>query len=211
MSTKWVAGLSAIVLFAVCSGARAEEQAVGFADESGWKSLFNGKDLSGWIAEGHATWKVEDACLVGVQGPGNKPGDLLTEAEYADFELVVTYQIQWPANSGVWFRYQSPQKAYQADILEYKDPECYSGTLYCPGKMFLFMNEDPDLVKRDGWNTLTIRAEGDLLKVGLNGVDIGEVRDDLTSHGRIGFQIHAGDQFKDMKITVREIKIRPLG
>ena len=65
---------------------------------------------------------------------------LLTEKAYRDFFVSVTYKVEWPCNSGVWFRYQLPDKAYQADILEYKKPECYSGTLYCPGKMFLAMN-----------------------------------------------------------------------
>jgi len=173
-------------------------------------ALFNGKDLSGWIAEGKAVWTVEDGCLVGKQGPGNAPGDLFTEAEYGDFELTVTYKIQWPANSGVWFRYQAPDKSYQADILEYKDPVCYSGTLYCPGKMFLFMNEDPKIVKREDWNTMKIRAEGAHLSVTLNGVKCGEAQEDSFATGRIGFQVHPGDQFKDMKITVKEMLLKKL-
>ncbi|HNT89851.1 MAG TPA: DUF1080 domain-containing protein, partial [Candidatus Hydrogenedentes bacterium] len=130
------------------------------ADEAGWTPLFNGEDLSGWTQEGGAVWKVKKGRLVGTQGANGEAGDLFTEKEYGDFEVRVTYKIHWPANSGVWFRYQSPDKAYQADILEYKNPECYSGTLYCPGKMFLSMNEDPALVKRDDWNTMVIRAEG---------------------------------------------------
>ncbi|MBP8131673.1 MAG: DUF1080 domain-containing protein [Candidatus Hydrogenedentes bacterium] len=173
-----------------------------------WTPLFNGTDLDGWMTEGNAAWRVEDGCIVGTQGPGNAPGDLFTEKEYGDFEVRITYKIQWPANSGIWFRYQSPDKSYQADILEYKDPECYSGTLYCPAKMFLSMNEDPNLEKRDDWNTMIIRAEGDHLTVTLNGTVVGDVHDASYATGRIGFQVHPGDEFKDMKITVREAAIR---
>lgn len=181
------------------------------AAESDWTPLFNGKDLTGWKPEGGAVWTVEDKCLVGKQGPKFAPGDLFTEKEFGDFELVVTYKIQWPANSGVWFRYQAPDKSYQADILEYKDPEAYSGTIYCPGKMFLAINKDPKLVKRDDWNTIKIRAQGNHLVVTLNDVVTGDVREGSYAKGKIGFQIHPGEEFKDMKITVREMRIRTLG
>jgi hypothetical protein len=173
-----------------------------------WIPLFNGKDLTGWKPEGNATWKVEDGMLVGAQGPGNEPGDLFTEEEFADFRLRVVYKVQWPANTGVWFRYQSPEKAYQADILEYKEPEAYSGTIYCPGKMFLAINKDPKLEKKDDWNTIIVRAQGDRLVVRLNGVKTGDVQESSYDKGRIGFQIHAGDEFKDMKLTVKEVSIR---
>ncbi len=179
-------------------------------DKNDWLPLFNGEDLTGWEAEGGADWKVEEGQLIGQQGPDNAPGDLFTTKEFADFELVVEYKITWPANSGVWFRYQTPDKAYQADILKYKDPECYSGSIYCPGKMFLSMNEDPDLEDRDGWNTMKIRAVGDHLQVWLNGKKVGDVHEDSFDKGRIGFQIHAGDQFGDMAIAVRKAKIRTL-
>jgi hypothetical protein len=175
-----------------------------------WKPLFDGKTLTGWKPDGKAVWTVENGCIVGVQGPGNAPGDLFTEEEYGDFELRVTYKIQWPANSGVWFRYQTPDKSYQADILEFKDPEAYSGTLYCPGKMFLFINKAKDLEKHNDWNTMLIRAEGDSLGITLNGVTTGQVKDASFDTGRIGFQVHPGEEFKNMKVTVREVMIKDL-
>ncbi len=179
-------------------------------EKRGWTPLFNGKDLTGWKPEGNAVWKVEDGLLIGVQGPGGAAGDLFTEKDYDDFRLKVTFKMEWPANSGVWFRYQGPDKAYQADILEYKNPECYTGTLYCPGRMFLAMNTDPALVKRDDWNTMIILAKGDRLRIKLNGTEVADVRDDAMRTGRIGFQIHAGDEFKNMKLMVREMLIQPL-
>jgi len=172
--------------------------------------LLNGLDLTGWEMIGSATWKVENGELIGTQGPGNAPGDLLTEATYKDFELQVTYKVEWPANTGVWFRYQSPKKAYQADILEYKKPEAYSGTIYCPGKLFLAINDNKALVNYNDWNTLRIRAEGDHLQVWLNGNQVGDVHDTTTDQGKIGFQVHAGDQFAKMKITVREAVLYPV-
>jgi hypothetical protein len=179
--------------------------------EAQWIPLFNGKDLTGWKAEGNARWTVENGTLVGTQGDNNAPGDLLTEASYKDFLLTLTYQVVWPCNSGVWFRYQSASKAYQVDILEYSDPRCYSGTLYCTGKKFIAMNTDASLVDREGWNTISVRAEGKRLQVWLNGAPVADVQDDTSDSGRIGFQVHPGAQFGPMKIMVREIQIQPLG
>jgi len=173
-------------------------------------SLFNGKDLTGWQTTGSAEWIVEDGMLVGTQGQNNAPGDIFTAADYADFELTVTYRVEWPCNSGVWFRFQTPDKTYQADILEYSNPECYSGTLYCPGKMFLAMNTDKNLVDRDGFNTIKIRAQGTNIKIWLNSTQVADVNDDTSDSGKIGFQIHPGDQFAKMKIVVKEILIKPL-
>jgi hypothetical protein len=172
--------------------------------------LFNGRDLSGWETSGDARWFVENGNLVGTQGANNAPGDLFTTDTYGDFLVTLTYRAKWPCNSGLWFRYQSPKKAYQADILEYKNPECYSGTLYCPGKMFLAMNEDKSIVDREGWNTIKVRAEGDHIQIWINGHQVADVHDDTTDSGKIGFQVHPGDQFGPMKIVIRELLLKPL-
>ena len=180
------------------------------AGQPAWRSLFNGKDLSGWRAVGKAKWIVSDGMLVGTQGDEGQAGDLLTTESFADFELSVTFKCQWPCNSGVWFRYQNGRIAYQADVLEWKNPVCWTGTLYCPPKMFLAMNKDPKLVKKDDWNTFLIGARGDHLTIDLNGTRVADVHDDLSDRGAIGFQVHAGEAFKNMKITVKEVKLRPL-
>ncbi len=171
------------------------------------KELFNGKDLTGWESQGGAAWRVDDGLLVGRQGSGNAPGDLLTKEEFGDFELTVRYRITWPANSGVWYRYQAPNKTFQADILEYKNPVAWSGSLYCPGKLFIAINKNPDIVDRNGWNTIVIRAVGNRHQIWLNRHPIADVRDDTSPRGKIGFQIHAGDQFGKMKIEVKQVSI----
>jgi len=175
-----------------------------------WIALFNGRDLTGWKPEGNARWEVHDGLLIGTQGEQNALGDLFTERSFGNFELVCTYRAEWPCNSGVWFRYQNPGKAYQADILEWKDPVAYSGTIYCPGKMFLAINPDKSIENRDGWNTLRVRAVGDHLQVWLNDRLTGDVHDGTVDAGRIGFQVHPGAEFGPMKIIIRDIRIRPL-
>ncbi|MDY0357524.1 MAG: DUF1080 domain-containing protein [Sedimentisphaerales bacterium] len=207
-----VASVAVSMLLTVISCQKTTQTCGSIADavSGGPVKLFNGKDLSGWEAEGGARWVVENGLLIGTQGENNAPGDLFTKDSYDDFLLTVTWRAEWPCNSGVWFRYQSPGQAYQADILEYTNPECYSGTLYCPSKMFLAMNTDKTLVNRDGWNTVKIRCEADRSRIWLNGRQVADVQDDTTSTGRIGFQIHAGDEFAPMKILVRDVTIEEL-
>lgn len=172
--------------------------------------LFNGKDLTGFKAVGNAQWTVKDGTIIGTQGDNNGFGDLLTEATYKDFILTVTWRVQWPCNSGIWFRYQSPTKAYQADILEHKSPECYSGSLYCLGKGFLALNKDKTLVNCDSWNTMTIRAQAEHIQIWLNGHQVADVRDNTNDSGHIGFQVHSGKQFSQMKIIIRDVWLQPL-
>jgi hypothetical protein len=172
--------------------------------------VFNGKDLTGWETVGGAKWVVEDGMLVGTQGENNTPGDLLTKATYKDFIATLVYRVEWPCNSGLWFRYQSPKVAYQADILEYKKPVAWSGTLYCPGKLFLAINDDPKLENHEGWNTIKVKAVGDHLQIWLNGHQTADVHDTTSDSGKLGFQVHPGEQFGPMKIVVRELLLKPL-
>jgi len=196
------AALVTAVVLAACSagdgGSRAEAAA-------GWTPVFNGKDLKGWgKPTGHAIWKVEDGMLVGTQTDG-RGGDLYTEKAYDNFELRFTYKVVWPANSGVWFRGK-----YQFDILKYKKPVAFSGTLYCPGKMFITTNLKEDLENRGGWNEGQIYANGDHLILWLNGAKVGECHDKTHAKGPIGIQVHGGNNFKGMTIMIKKMELRPL-
>ena len=178
------------------------------AAELPWRSLLDGKSLAGWEAEGGAKWQVAGGVLVGEQGPNNAAGDLYTTESFGDFEAVATFRVRWPANSGIWFRFQNGGKAYQADILEWPNPRCFTGTIYCGGKMFIAMNEDPALVKKDDWNTFVIRGAGPRVAVFLNGTKVGDVHDDASAAGKFGIQVHAGTEFGPMRIEIKEFKVR---
>ena len=193
-----VAAMAALVAGGLTQGASDEQT------KAEWKSIFNGKDLEGWKAQGNAIFKVEDGCLLGTQTDG-RGGDLFTADEWDNFELRFTYKVVWPANSGVWFR-----TGYQYDILKWTNPVAYSGTLYCSGKMFLTRNADESIENRDGWNEAQMYANGDHLILWLNGRKVGECHDKSYAKGKVGIQVHGGDGFKNMKIIIKKIEIRPL-
>ena len=91
--------------------------------------LFNGRDLSGWRQTGNAKWAVEDGILIGSQDEQGRPGDLLTETEWDDFRLTVVFKMDFPGNSGIWFRKPKGKLGYQMDVLE-GHPESLTGGIW---------------------------------------------------------------------------------
>src|SRR5438552_1138107 len=68
----------------------------------GFEALFNGKDLTGWKATGNMkVWGAENAAIFCDKGGG---GWLMTEKEYADYELHLEYKMPKGGNSGVGIR-----------------------------------------------------------------------------------------------------------
>jgi hypothetical protein len=65
--------------------------------------LFNGADLTGWVPR-HSSqpnhWKAEDGVLVNAESGS----DLVTEAEFQDFELHVEVMVPEGSNSGIYLR-----------------------------------------------------------------------------------------------------------
>ncbi len=71
----------------------------------GWRSLFNGKDLTGWHnfkREGvKPGWQVKDGALACVD-PHNA-GDIVTSDQFDSFELQLDYNISEGGNSGIMY------------------------------------------------------------------------------------------------------------
>ena len=85
----------------------------------GFTSLFNGKDLTGWVGDPDL-WKVEDSILVGRTTKNLSYNDFLrTEKEYANFAFTCETRLQG-YNSGIQFRSlvqeDGHMAGYQADI-----------------------------------------------------------------------------------------------
>lgn len=76
----------------------AEEEA------SGWKLLFNGRDLSEFRAFGSEArpgsgWKVKEGILTKL--PKTTPGNIITKRKYRDFSLIWEWRISEKGNSGI--------------------------------------------------------------------------------------------------------------
>ena len=77
-----------------------------FADhhEKG-KSLFNGKDFTGWkVPENNIWWSVVDGTIVAKSGPRKRGSNLWTEKEFTDFEVSCEFRFDGKGDSGVFLR-----------------------------------------------------------------------------------------------------------
>jgi hypothetical protein len=195
--------------FSICGAAVVGHGAVA---GQGWTSLFDGKTLNGWKAEGSADWSIQDGAIIGRQGPGGAAGDLFTEDQWADFELEAEWRMRFPGNSGIWFRRTGPKTGYQADFLDQPShPGVLSGSLYCMGKAFIAENRDPKNVNKTGWNRLRIRAVRDEISIEQNGKMVIQVLDNtFPGPGSVGIQVHAGKQFEGMEVRIRNLRLRSL-
>lgn len=190
--------------------------------DDGFTTLFNGKDLSGWKPKGGTcTFEVKDGVIVGTCVPGSNSTYLCTEkTDYSNF--IFTCQIKWEVdgNTGVQFRSQTkPGKEFETVFGPQFEMEGlgkpgrkWSGGIYgqsCGGYFYpLWLKEHQaarDAEKTEGWNRLTISANGHAVKTWLNGVPASHWIDDGTySKGFFGLQVHKGEagtiHFKDIRV-----------
>ncbi len=182
--------------------------------ESKTIKLFNGKNLDGW--EGHADlWSVQDGVIVAKNTKPIKVSTyLLTKDKYSDFRLTATVKlVQSEMHSGIafWGRV-APEKG---------DKYTYAGHLVMfPSGWGMY-----DLYGRNGlpvpggpakkagkqhdWNDLEILAQGNRVRVGVNGKLVVDWRDpepNRIKEGPIGLQLHSNGvpqevHFKDLKLT----------
>lgn len=207
------------------------------AEEAGFKSLFNGKDLSGWDGNPEL-WSVEDGVITGkTNGPEHlKYNQFLiwNGGEVADFELRLEFRLEGENNSGV--QYRSARKpdigdwsvgGYQADL--HSNPN-YLGMLYDErgrgivaqrGQKVTLDKEGKKTVEKldvpvDGkdlteWHELTIIARGPKLIHKLDGVTTVEIIDrdakQRDAKGLIALQVHRGPA---MKVQYRNIRLKEI-
>jgi hypothetical protein len=77
---------------------------------AGWIQLFNGRDLDGWRSYGEtapgAGWIVEDGAIVldaDADTADSIGGDLITIAQFENFELALEWKISEGGNSGIFY------------------------------------------------------------------------------------------------------------
>lgn len=93
-----------LILMAAITPAFSQEQ----TDK--WTSLFNGRNLDGWMwstvnPPPQPSWVVEDGVIKATPGKGT-PTYLLTRDSYTDYELAFDWKVERGANSGVKYRFQ---------------------------------------------------------------------------------------------------------
>ena len=189
------------------------------AESADWVQLFNGQDLKGWQKSGNASWSIEKGRIVGKLGQNEQAGDLLTEAVFEDYLLAVTFQPDGQVHAGIWLHntesQPGPPDVWRAgpriEILDGQELTAYTGSVFLPGKGRVLVNLRDDLIDRQGYNTISVRVEGNRIQVWLNGEEIGAVRTPGIAKGRIGLHLEKGLSSEPGQLTVREVLIKRLG
>lgn len=186
-----------------------------------WVSLFNGKDLSGWVApDNDHTWKVVD----GVIDYEAKGGNLLTAKQYEDYVLRFEWRFKRTAGPPYHAKVFNPDGTQKKDAkgkpvtqpVANADSGVYvrgigksQVNLWCwpcgSGQLWSYHNsKDPELrqgalpkVKADKpvgeWNDMEITMRGERIKVVLNGQLVIDTRmPGVPTKGPIALQHHGG-------------------
>jgi hypothetical protein len=190
----------------------------------GFKPLFNGKDLTGWKSTGDSkVWGVEDGVLYVAGGGG---GWLITEKDFANFELRLEYKMPKMGNSGVGLRIPAPtdkgfgDPAYAAMEIQLLDDANWKGlaSWQHTGSIYNVVPAKKVNGKEFGqWNTMRIVAKGKNILVEQNGETLVDAnladyeKEHAKRHpgilrdtGRIGFQSY------NFRVEFRNIYVKTL-
>ncbi|MFM7839141.1 MAG: DUF1080 domain-containing protein, partial [Chitinophagaceae bacterium] len=186
-----------------------------------WRSLFNGKDLQGWVRKGgSATYQVEKGEIVGRTVPNTPNTFLCTTEEFGDFIFEADLQVDSGFNSGIQFRSQEKTEDSSHRVYGYQmeidpSPRAWSGGIYDEGRReWLYIPQINPAAKQafriGDWNHYRIEAIGPVLRTWVNGIPVSNLVDDLTPRGFIALQVHAiyGEMKPGMQIHWKNLRIQ---
>lgn len=208
-----------VLLTSSCSYSSTSKK--GSSSDSGWVSLFNGKDLSGWeLIEGTAKYTVENGVVVGATVPKNPNGILCTKDTFNNFILELEVKVDTALNSGIQIRSHTKDVNGNKEVYGYQievDPSsrAWSGGIYDSRRRGWLVNlkNKPQAQKafRNGeWNQYRISAIGDTINTWVNNIPIATLIDSLDSNGFIGLQVHQSKAGEPLKVQFRNIRIKVL-
>jgi hypothetical protein len=195
--------------------------ALAVAGEDGWVNLFNGKDLDGWQQiNGLAKYEAVEGTIVGTTAPNSPNSFLCTKKNYGDFELEFDVKVHAELNSGVQIRSEAKPDYKNNRVHGYQVEIAiggFSGGIYDEARRAKFLNAEPasdaikQLLKRDEWNHYRVVCKGDHIQTWVNGVQVTDLRDDMTASGFIGLQVHGvGKRTDPLTAAWKNIRLREL-
>jgi len=189
--------------------------------EAGWVSLFNGKDLDGWEQKnGLAKYEAKDGAIVGTTAPNSPNSFLCTKKHYGDFELEFEVKVDRELNSGVQIRSHSKPDYQNGRVHGYQVEIAvggFSGGVYDEARRGKFLNASGPtdairkLLKENEWNKYRVICRGSSIQTWVNGVQVTDLKDDVTPSGFIGLQVHGVGQRADpLTVQWRNLRLREL-
>jgi hypothetical protein len=179
--------------------------------KDGFKPLFNGKDLTGWVEIGSkGAWSVADGVLK-CDGKNTGYAWLCTEKKYGNFVVELEYKVGKEANTGVFCLV--PQREGRASMLGFEaqitDQTEGELTKHTPGSIWERAVAKRHAGKPAGeWNKMQITVKGNAITIVLNGKVVNEIdkskiesMKDVPNEGYIGLQNHGTpSDFRNVRI-----------
>lgn len=181
------------------------------APRPGVKSLFNGRDLTGWVVMHGGEWTVEDGVLVGRNGrdwttnPEVSGSWLRSEREYGDFILEFEYAIE--GNSGVFLRSGLDRNpAFTGYEMQIVSDHGRPPTKGSAGGLYDVVAASRNMSRPAGeWNQVRICYEGERVQIVWNGELVLDYQEaNRSRRGYIGLQNHDDRsvvKFRNLRIT----------
>jgi serine/threonine protein kinase len=183
------------------------------AASDGAIDLFNGRDLAGWKSIGPESWSVRDGA---VWASGQRPGHLVCERTFEDFELTGEVHAEPHGNGALCARVsEAPQDgSLQRGGYEFQvagsegDPGGnFTGGLYAG--TIKVVTVQPPLVADRTWSKVRLRVEGTRLQ---GWVDDRQTFDVTGDSSRMTGRLLTLQSFSQGgAVGYRNLKIRPLG
>jgi len=199
----------------------------GGAQTSGWRQLFNGKDMTGWQQVGPGSFVVENGLLKPVGGMG-----LLwyTPNKISNSVIRVVFKVtNENDNAGVFIRIPIAPREEWMPVNYGEEAQIFGAgdEYHCTGVLYSLTKALARPSKPIGeWNTMEITLDGPHTVVVLNGVKVTDytegqpvperVKDYEPQRGRrpdagyIGLQNHPREDKTDSGVYFKEVAVRPL-
>jgi hypothetical protein len=196
---------SAILLFISMTGF-AQNKLSEKEKKEGWKLLFDGKTTSGWrnYLSDKVTdrWKVANGELYLDKSVTKGTGDIITDGEFQDYELVLDWKISPCGNSGVIFNVVEDEKfknTYNSGPeMQVLDNTCHPDAKIAKhraGDLYDLIAVSKETVKPAGeWNQVRIVSKNAKMEFWLNGTKVV----DFTMHTPEWKEMVANSKFKTM-------------
>lgn len=179
--------------------------------EEGFVSLFNGKDLAGWLPlTKPGDFEVREGAIQLMQKTG---GWLRSWKRYGDFVLRIEFRIESGGNSGIYIRTspggRNSRIGFETQV--FGDPARRTPIKDSCAAIYDVRPPDGHFMKPGLWNEYEIMCQGDTVRVKWNGHVVHDFRygdiEALKHRCRKGF---IGLQDHESKVEFRNIRIKEL-
>lgn len=177
-------------------------------DGGSWTMLIDGTHMSCLHPVQAADWHAADGAIVADKGVGS----LMTDREYADFQIRAEFYAEADTNSGVFLRCSDARNPSSNACCEVNIWDVRPKPEYGTGAIVDIAAVTPSMPKAGGhWNTYEITAKGDHIVVVLNGVKTADVHNAKHAKGLVGLQYAQGnDKAHPSVLKWRKVRIRAL-